>query len=315
MNIVRLYNQNRKIIWRAILIIASIIILIQLLNYWSGKKIENQMEAQKKLVESNTINTNSTDNYNTNASMINNNAIISGGTINPKQSKGNIEIISKFIDYCNSGDISSAYGLLSKECKEAAFPTESDFKRSYYNNIFTEKKEYSIEAWDLGRVDLYRVKLMEDILSTGNANSLSVEEYINVVDENNELKLNVGGFLYRKDIKRSKTINNVTFSIDYADIYKEYSIYKISVENKNDYDQIIDTQEDSKSIYITDGKGVNSYALSYENSKEDFIVKGNSTNKFKIRFSNTFISSRDFYTLTFSDVIINGEKESVGIGI
>ena len=315
MNIVRLYNQNRKVIWRAILIIASIIILIQLLNYWSENKVKKQMEAQQKLVDNSPLDTNSTANYDTNASKINNNAVIRGGTLNPKQTKENIEIISKFIDCCNSGDVSSAYDLLSEECKEALFSTESDFKRSYYNNIFTEKKEYSIEAWDLGRVDLYRVKLMENILATGNANSLSVEEYFNVVDENDKLKLNVGGFLYRKDIKKKKTINNVAFYVDYVDIYKEYSVYNISVENNNDYDQIIDTQESSKSIYITDGKGVNSYALSHENAKEDFVIKRNSKNNFKIRFSNTFISSRDFYTLTFSDVVFNGEKESVGIEI
>ena len=46
------------------------------------------------------------------------------------------QIIIKFIDYCNSGEINSAYELLSDDCKQILFPSIESFLNNYYNRIF-----------------------------------------------------------------------------------------------------------------------------------------------------------------------------------
>ena len=55
---------------------------------------------------------------------------ITGGQITNEQ-KQSVTIIDNFASYCNSGNIDSAYNLLSIDCQKQMYPTRDDFKTVY----------------------------------------------------------------------------------------------------------------------------------------------------------------------------------------
>ena len=98
-NIVRWYNQNRSKIWRIIIIVAAVIILIRLANYYAGisnrnkyRNIKNNGSTEKELQTQ---------------------SVISETTISEETAKKNNDAIKSFVDYCNNGNTQSAYNMLT----------------------------------------------------------------------------------------------------------------------------------------------------------------------------------------------------------
>ena len=107
----------------------------------------------------------------------------------PKEAK---KIIDNFVTYCNNGEIEEAYNLLSEECKEELFPDLETFKNNYHSKIFTDYKMYNLMAWiNSDNCFTYKVEITEDILTTGGASELNIEDYYTIVKNNNEYKLNI----------------------------------------------------------------------------------------------------------------------------
>lgn len=170
MNIVRLYNQNRKQLFTAIIIVVFIIAIIQYLNYLTIKENE---ENSKKIVSSSSENATT---YNI--------------TISSETKEKQIESITKFIEYCNNGEVKEAYAMLSSVCKKEEYPTLEDFKKCYYNKIFYIKRDLKTKIY---ADNLYSVILKEDILSSGKVeNREYIEDYYEVVEENYIYKISIG---------------------------------------------------------------------------------------------------------------------------
>lgn len=91
-----------------------------------------------------------------------------------KEEETNIQFISKFIDYCNTGKIEEAYNMLSSECKEEKYNTIEDFEKEYIN------KKFKIRICDYNTIkqdEIYIVKLIQDFLIVGKENSTIEEKY------------------------------------------------------------------------------------------------------------------------------------------
>ena len=93
MNIVRLYNQNRKKFWRAILIIASLIILLRFLNYYSRSSSNPNLREQEPTQNTTLI---------PDSSAVSNYSVITGGNIPQKNLRETENLLDEFIGYCNS---------------------------------------------------------------------------------------------------------------------------------------------------------------------------------------------------------------------
>ena len=194
-NLLRYYYRNKLEIWKTIGVIAFILIIIQLMNRMV-KLQHQQNNAGAVNAVNNTINNND---YSDNEQV--KNSIITNSKVQDQNSSNNLEIIEKFIDYCNKKNIEEAYKLIGKDCKERIFPTINDFYNNYYKDIFTETKSYKLENWYSynGKVT-YKVKIKKDIMSTGQVNSGYIEDYFTVLKENDELKINIKGFIYKENI-------------------------------------------------------------------------------------------------------------------
>ena len=99
--LIRFYNQNRKIIIRTILIIAFIICLIQLLNYFA--------KSNNKSKTNNTIKNENIVQNEVKEKLISNTSAISGEKISETKLIDDGTVIKNFMDYCNSKDIEKAY--------------------------------------------------------------------------------------------------------------------------------------------------------------------------------------------------------------
>ena len=162
-NLIRFYNQNRKKIFKIILIIVLIIGGIQLFNYFAKISSKNKYKKEEK--------SNNTEEY---KQLNSDKSLVSGENITNKKTQKDLNIINEFIEYCNNKNIDLAYNLLTEECKEVMFPTVQDFYNIYYLDIFNNgNKTYTVDNWN-GNV--YQIRYSEDILASGNLQTENIKQ-------------------------------------------------------------------------------------------------------------------------------------------
>ena len=279
--LIRFYNQNRRKIIKIILIIVFIIAIIQLLNYFS--KRDNRSEKS--------INNENINNVIYGKEVISDKSAVTGDGVSEKQLKNDSEIINKFLNYCNEGNLNEAYNILTDECKDEMYPTIDDFKKIYYDNTFGgKKKSYTIENW---MEDTYQVNITEDSLATGRLDKNETkQDYITVLEKDKTYKININNYIGRKSVNKVTETKNIKFTIQSIDTYMDYQTYNIQVENNTDNTVLLDTGDSTKSVYLLDSKKMKYYFYNNEIIKEKFKIQGKYKNTIKIKFNNSYSSSR-----------------------
>lgn len=297
---IRWYNQNRKSVWATIAIIIIIIGVIQLINYFY--KVSNEEEL--KNIGNQTQNT--TDNYNYNDVKVDDNhSSLTGEQISTDQ-KTEIGIIDNFINYCNENDLQGAYDLLTDECKEEMYPTLENFQESYYNNVFNNsRKNVSVENW----IDnIYKVNVNEDFLSTGRySKEDTIQDYITVVEIDNQYKLNINGYIGRKQIAKSKEDKNITIEVEETDVYMDYQYYKIKVINNSQNTILLDDGVNIEAMHIEDQNGIQYSAYTHELNEGQLMVSPRETKEIEIRYYSKYSSEKEINKVVFSRMILNNE--------
>ena len=300
--LIRFYNQNREKVFKIILIIVFIIGIIQLLNYFAKKNQNSNNNIQK-----NNIITNSESKQ----ELVSNKSAISGESVSETSLEKATDVIAKFFKYCNEGNIESAYGILTEECKEVMFPTIKDFKNIYYlDNFNGENKTYTVENW-VG--DIYQVKITGDILSTGKLDDgKTKQDYMTVVKDDGDYKLNINSYVGREDVNKVTENKNIKITIQSIDTYMDYEIYNLSIQNNSENDILLDTSDDTKSVYLLDSKKMKYYFYSNEVIQSKLKVQSKYTNNLQIKFTNSYSSSRTIKNVVFSKMILNYDEYSNG---
>ena len=145
--------------------------------------------------------------------------------------------------------------MLSSDCKNQMFPTKKDFEDSYYNIIFKSKRQFDIQSWiTKNSLYTYKVKFLDNMLSTGGKEQDSTEDYYTIVKENNVYKLNINNFIGKKDINKSEIKNNINIEVKEVYIYIDYEIYNINIYNDNLNNVLLDTRKRTDTMYVTDNK-------------------------------------------------------------
>ena len=238
--LVRFWNQNRKDIIKIIAIIAFIIIIIITVNIL----LENNRSDNQEIEE--------------NENRQPNQSVITGIEVPTETTQENVNIIEQFVDYCNSQDIENAYDLLSSSCKEEYNNDINVFMQNYYNQIFQTSKTYSMELW-LNEIDsyTYQIKYYEDnLLATGGtAVNSNLEDYITVIKENGENKININGLIRSQTVNQTASNSNIEITIHSRTSYKNYESYNISIKNNT-----------SNNMTISDGSNSNDISLLDENN-------------------------------------------------
>jgi hypothetical protein len=146
-----------------ILFIVLIVVVVQLLNVATIARMnrrveEGQENLRKELTTFNREASNITGTYS---------PVLSSETISRGQVERNINVISQFIAYNNSGSIMEAYNLLTEESRQLYFPTVQDFVRNYHSVVFSEHRMYNTQLWaNENGWHTYRVEFIPDILTS-----------------------------------------------------------------------------------------------------------------------------------------------------
>ena len=298
--LIRFYNQNRKAIWKFILIIALIIATIQLINYFIAKNSNNQ--GNKTISQDNNI-----DDINRDLNSVyvsDDKSQISGKEINETVLKENVEIIDEFFNKCNDMDLEGAYNMLSDNCKEQLYFDINSFEEKYYLKIFNgNKKSISIEPWT-GKI--YKVTIKEDMLSTGkNSNEGAYRDYVTIEENNSQYKLNINSYIGKEKINKESTDEDIDIKVLEKDIFMDYEIYTFEVYNNTGKEVLLDRNLNVGSIYLQDEKELRYEAYNTELTELQLRVESQNKKKIKIKFYNQFATSRKIDKIIFSDVVLD----------
>ena len=292
-NLIRFFNQNRKKIFWIILIIVFLLLLIQLLDWIS----QNKTSKVGNIVNNSVINSKSNE-------LVTDKSLVSGQTISSSNLELATNTINKFVNYCNNKEFQKAYDMLTDDCKEVMFSSINSFERIYYNGNFNgEKKSITIENW-IGNT--YKVNFTGDILSTGDLTNLATnEDYITIIENEDEFKLNINGYISRKELNKSKKYEGLEITIETVDTYMDYEIYNLSIINDTEHAIFLGDCNNTEAIYLLD-----SYEMKYdfygnEIAQNQLIISSNNKTNLSIKFSNVFSSTRKIEKLIFSEVIFN----------
>lgn len=293
-NLIRFYNRNKRTIIKIILIIALIIVIIQLFNNFYKNRKDNKNDRN---IKNNTYQ----------EELISDKSSITGESVYKEDLKNDVDIINQFVNYCNNKDVDDAYQLLNDDCKEEIFPTIKDFEDIYYSKIFTDdNKSYTVENWVN---NTYRVLFTGDILSTGKLdNSDEIQDYITVTKKNDEYKLNINNYIGRQYVNKITDNDNIKITVESIDTYMDYEKYNLIIENNSDNSILLDTGNDTKSIYLENTRNSKYYFYNNEIINSNMLIQSKYKNKLTIKFMKSFDSSVKIKKLVFSKFVNNYEE-------
>lgn len=299
-SIIRFYNLNKGKIWRIIIIVVAIILLIQVLNSIAKKS----REESSNVVNDETSNKSQTSSKSPN--IMQTQVSTGGSDVSKSDARNNQMLIANFVSYCNNKSITDAYNMLSEECKKELFSTEDEFNNKYLKKMFTNKKDYNIEAWKNTSVGVtYRVTYVDDILSTGKVGT-NTEDYI-TVDGNG--KLNIFRFIGTEKLNKSASNDIATIQILDKVVYDDYEKYSIRVTNNTKNTIMINRKEDNDGIYtVYSGSSEKYSAFISEIYEQNLTIEANQTKYLSIRINKLYTGDSAVKKMVFSDIIKNKKE-------
>ena len=293
MSIVRFYNKNRKTIWLMIFVILFVLFIINVLdNFYAERSRRSNNSTSQQL--------NGTKNYEDESE-----AMVQGQITSEKKKQKFGELIDEFLEYCNNNQVDKAYGLLSNNCREKLYPTQDSFYNGYYSRIFNAKKTYEFQLWSaIDKTYVYLVKIFDDMLSTGIANTQDyIQEYISVVEEEGQYKLNIDGLVKTIDYNESESKDGVDIQVVDCDEYMDYSIYHLKVKNDTDKNILLNPIDSEDTINVKDNEQIEFDAVLMEQLEEDFLVERNTTKEIDVKFLRAYSTQTEARMLNFLNII------------
>lgn len=153
-----------KFLFAIIAIVGGIILLTQGLNNYYKNKEQPKNEEEIIAVSSNIQ------------------------VINKSEDKENQELIKKFAEFCNNGQVEKAYEMISSNCKIEKYPTLESFRNNYYNKMFKVKQEIEIK---LQNDASYEIEYSDDSLLTGKNGTNKKIDYYRIINEPDSKKITI----------------------------------------------------------------------------------------------------------------------------
>ena len=306
------YHNNKQKILITIGIVIFVLAIIQIIN--AILRNNREEELSNKNNESSIISSGSSKNETYLPSRTD--SIISDSKVPKDRLEEDTKVIESFVNFGNANDVEGAYNLLSQDCKDEMFQTIDRFYEFYFKNIFNEKRSYDLENWDsTGNRTTYRIKYQNDIMATGMINEEFIEDYITVIEENDEKKLNINEFINKVDLEKKGQVDGLEANVTAKYYYYDYVEYDITFKNTTQGEIIIDTKDNTESVYLEDKRGVNYSWFGNEIANEELILNGGESVSLRIKFNKLYNQNRVDNKINFTDVRINNEQETLEINV
>ncbi len=295
---IRWYNENRTAVIVIVIAITLIILVIHTLNAILEKK---QEEKRNNIARGNSSTNTSTTISDTGKSAI------TGKEVPKSINQDNTEVIKEFIKYCNDGKMIEAYNMLSDECKENVYPSLESFTNNYYKQIFYMNRMYDIQnLYMSGNLYTYNIKYTEDVLATGNVKSSdNRSDYITVVQKNDKSYLNISGYIGRKIVNKNTITEGIELTVNYIDMYMDYTTANISVINNIGKTICLDTKEKTSTAYLYDTNNVKYDAFLNEISEQQLEIRDKYKTNISIKYNKIYNPERTLIGIVFSDIVTN----------
>lgn len=301
-NLRRFYYENKEKIWKVVSIIAFVLVIIYFANQNRQKTVSNNDEKELNQQESLYVDKE-------NNTYISDKTLISGESVGKKETEKIKDTISKFLKYCKEENFKEAYQMVSKDCRYKKYPTIEDFTTKYVKTKFPKNHTYEIEPWI---ANTYRISISEDILATGNINNNSKHiEYITIIEENSENKLNIGNYVGQQTLKKEAIEKNVKIIAQNKEIYMDYEIYNFKIENNSDKIIKLDSLERTNTIFLEDSDGYKYSAYSNEILEDELVVLSKAEQEISIKFSNSISSNKRIKKIIFSNFIFDYNENEI----
>ncbi len=302
--LLRFYNQNRMKIWALILGVIFILLVIQVFNSIARKDREEQ---NREILEEETTLSNVVSYDKQSESIISEEDV-------PEQYREDFgNVIEQFFTYCIQHEPQKAYNLLSQDTINTLYPTEELFENLYYTEKFKGNKEFSYQNWiKSGKLYIYQVKIFDNMLTTGKANNTYYEDYVTIIPEEGEYKLNINQLIGVKNIYQKYSSDELDITVKDSQVFMDYEIYSFEIKNKTDKTILLDTREDTDSTYLLDDVNNQYSALLYENNEEELIIQPGENKTISIRFSDVYREGIVITQIHFSDIVLDYHTYTAG---
>lgn len=295
-NFIRYWNQNRRKVIIIFAIIALLIILLRVVNNYlkNAPKPEVNNPTSNQTIDK-TMPMQST---------------ITGTSVSEEITKHNTDYIKEFIEYCNKKEYKKAYNLLSEDCKKEYNENINNFMNQYCDRIFATSKTYNLELWiaNEGKYT-YKIKYIDDnLLATGGANlNKNIEDYITIVKQAGETKLNINGFISKKELNKTQKYKDVEIVISSKTSYKNYETYEITIKNYTDKAILVSDGKSSKNICLVDQNKVEYAAFLDEVPVERLEIPSKYGRRMTIKFNKIYDIYRMIEKMRFKTIILDKE--------
>ena len=294
----RWYYKNKFRFWIIILAIAGLYSIILLFNNIARSSLRKKSEG----------NVNNSKVFYTNKYSIKNSSSVLGENESKEELNKASEVIDNFIKCCNNGQVEEAYKFLTSECKQLMFPSLEDFRNGYYNNVFSVTKTYKMQNW---YQNTYKIEYKDSLLATGGKKTGEfIRDYITLVTQDDETKININNYLGRTKINSSYEKDGVTINVLNKDTFMDYEIYNLEVDNKSQNTVMLDDLENSTSVFVKDENGGKHYFYMNELTENMLTVKTKQNKNISIKFTNSYITDRDIISINFSNYIANNATKN-----
>ena len=288
--LVRYWNQNRKRLITGIAILAFLIIVVRILN--GIAKEQNRRERENRVVlteEEQKLPTES---------------IIGAGGVSVETAKEDVSQIEQFVEFCNKGEITAAYNMLTDDCKKTEFTTLEDFTQRYHAHVFKVRKIADIKNFgNSNNRDIYLVNFYEDVLATGNGKTTNpYTDYI-TIDKNQNNKISLRGLIYREELNSSSEYGGVKFTVVARNMYKDKEEFEITVENNSGKRIAINTGRSEEGVYAVGNNNISYGSNILQLSATQRQVPDRITRTYKIEFPKTFSSGVKITRIAFTDIV------------
>ena len=219
--------------------------------------------------------------------------------------------IDKFITLLNENNYVEAYNLLSKDCKSELYPDIDDFKVNYYDENFKTYKSYTMQNWFN---NTYKIEYRESLLDNGGIKTESfIRDYITVVLEKNEYKLNINNFIGIEEINKKIENQGVEIEIINKSVYMNYEIYKISVKNNLSQKINLCNLQEIDNIYLLDDKNIRYYAYLNELTEAEIQIPGKIKTNLNIKFITNYTEGKRIQKIIFQKIFLQSEENYIKI--
>jgi len=232
-------------------------------------------------------------------------SVIDEGKTSVQNAKNGEQIIEKFVTYCNNRDTKQAYSLLSDECKNILFPTETDFIKNYYNIVFNKYKAYELDNWmSNGDIVTYKIRFTNDALAEGGyKKGETIEDYYTIVKQSeNNYKLNINKFVNREEINKKVSRNNFNITVLALENYIDYQIYEFNFKNESSYDVKTYDVIQKSDWSVIDKNGLKYSAFVEEIPDNNLEIKNGIEKNLKVKYAKMYNMNRKIESISFNNM-------------